>query len=239
MVATVLATLAGAYLVGSIPTGYLAGRARGIDLRAVGSGNIGATNALRILGKPIGILVLVIDALKGLAGCTLVPHAAARWLDSSSPTAPGLPVWLPVLGGLAAVLGHNYTCWLRFKGGKGVATSAGVLAGLMPLPFLCVLAVFLAAMAVTRIVSLSSLLAALALPPAAWFWHRDLVLESLSLALAALAFFRHRANIARLLAGTEPRLGQRHAPSAPAAPPAPPASPSSSPSPSPSPPPSP
>lgn len=215
MLAPSLVTLLGAYLVGSIPTGYLMGRARGIDLRRVGSGNIGATNALRILGRPAGILVLLIDALKGWVGCTLIPTAAWRWLGPAANSGLALPAWLPVLGGLAAVLGHNFTCWLRFKGGKGVATSAGVLLGLMPIAFLAVLATFVVTLALTRIVSLSSLLAALVLPLATWYWHRAPVLVGLAFLLAALAFYRHRANLRRLIAGTEPRLGQPSPSSAP------------------------
>jgi glycerol-3-phosphate acyltransferase PlsY len=206
VVAAAIATIVGAYLLGSIPTGYLVGRARGIDLRRTGSGNIGATNALRILGKPAGIFVLLFDALKGWVGCTLIPLAAWRWLVTQENDQP-IPIWLVILGGLAAVVGHNFTVWLRFKGGKGVATSAGVLLGILPLPFVVVVAVFLLSLAITRIVSLSSLLAATALPPATWLWHRQFPLIAFALALAALAFYRHRANIQRLLAGTEPRLG--------------------------------
>lgn len=213
-----------AYFLGSIPTGYLVGRARGIDLRGAGSGNIGATNALRVLGKPAGIFVLLMDALKGWLGVALVPpaawHALAPATTATSPASP-VPVWLPVLGGLAAVLGHNYTCWLRFKGGKGIATSAGVLLGLLPAAFASVLAAFVATLALTRIVSLSSLVAAALLPFATWYWHRHPLLTGFSVALAAVAIYRHRPNIQRLLAGTEPRLGQPR----PTPPPVPPAAP--------------
>lgn len=220
MLAAALLTVAAAYLLGSIPTGYLVGRARGLDLRAAGSGNIGATNALRVLGKPAGILVLLGDALKGWAACTLLPAATLRW-TGAAPQA--LPLWLAVIGGLAAVVGHNYTCWLRFKGGKGVATSGGVLLGLMPQALITVLAVFGILLLASRIVSLSSLGAAAALPVAVWFWHRDPILLSLGLCLAVLAFVRHRANLRRLLDGTEPRLGQK--PSQPQPAPTPPARP--------------
>ncbi len=206
MAAVSIATALVAYLLGSIPTGYLAGRARGIDLRTTGSGNIGATNALRVLGRRIGGLVLAIDMLKGLLAATVVPQAFFRWLAAPAAGA-AMPVWLPILGGIAGVLGHNFTCWLRFRGGKGVATSAGVLLGILPLPFVTVLGVFLLVLAVTRIVSLSSLVAAAALPVATLVWNPDPVLIGFSIALAALAFVRHRANIRRLLAGTEPRIG--------------------------------
>ncbi len=218
MLAASIATVAGAYLVGSFPTGYLVGKARGVDLRAHGSGNIGATNALRVLGKPAGTFVLLVDALKGWLACAWLPQAVVRAL-ATSPSSATTPDWLPLLGGLAAVLGHNFTCWLRFKGGKGIATSAGVLIGLVPLAFVTVLATFLGALAVSRIVSLSSLLAAAILPVATWYWHRQPLLTAFTAALAALAFHRHRANIGRLLAGTEPRLGAKRA--TPEAPPPP------------------
>jgi glycerol-3-phosphate acyltransferase PlsY len=215
VVLATVATLVAAYFLGSLPTGYLFGRWRGIDLRSVGSGNIGATNALRILGKPAGITVLVIDALKGWLAATLLPAAAWQWLASGA-HGTAIPVWLPLVGGLAAVLGHNFTCWLRFKGGKGIATSAGVVLGVLPYAFIAVLVVFAICIALTRIVSLSSLIAAIALLPAAWYWHRHPLLIGFSVVLALLAFLRHRANIQRLLAGKEPRIGQR--------PPAPPPS---------------
>ncbi len=213
MVAFTLVTLAGAYLLGSIPTGYLVGRARGVDLRQAGSGNIGATNALRVLGKPAGIFVLIVDALKGVLAATVVPRLAWQNFATSatSDATAGMPVWLPILAGIAAVLGHNFTVWLRFRGGKGVATSAGVLLGVLPLPFLMVLAVFLLALAITRVVSLSSLVAAAALPPAAWWSSRQPLLLAFAVALSGLIFVRHRANIRRILAGTEPRLGQKAA----------------------------
>jgi glycerol-3-phosphate acyltransferase PlsY len=212
VVLATLATLIASYLLGSLPTGYLFGRWRGIDLRSVGSGNIGATNALRILGKPAGIAVLIIDALKGWLGCTVVPRLAFAWLASNESHAATAPVWLPLLGGLAAVVGHNYTCWLRFQGGKGIATSAGVVLGLLPYPFLVVIAIFMVSLAITRIVSLSSLIAALALVPVTWFCHQHPLLVGFSVALAAFAFVRHRANIQRIIAGKEPRIGQRPAP---------------------------
>lgn len=207
-VATVLIlTLLGAYLVGSFPTGYLMGRARGIDLRSQGSGNIGATNALRVLGKPAGISVLVVDALKGWAGATWVPSLVLAWTGTRWGTTGTNPSWLPVLGGVGAVLGHNFTCWLRFRGGKGIATSAGVLVGVLPMAFLVVLTVFLVVLAVGRIVSLASLAAAVVLPVATWFWPGDPVRIGFATVLALLAIWRHRPNVRRLLEGTEPRIG--------------------------------
>ncbi len=213
MFVALVVTLLAAYLVGSIPTGFLVGRARGLDLRTLGSGNIGATNALRILGKPAGIFVLVVDALKGWCGVALVPPLVGRWLGGPGGTA--WSTWLPVVGGVGAVLGHNFTCWLRFKGGKGIATSAGVLAALLPYAFLVVLGVFLGCLLLFRIVSLGSLAAAASLPFATWYWHREPVLIGFAVVLAALAIWRHRANIRRLFAGTEPRIGRRRAPQTP------------------------
>ena len=207
MLLACLVTILAGYLIGSIPTGYLMGRARGIDLRSQGSGNIGATNALRILGKPAGIFVLIVDALKGYAGVTLVPQIGR--IAGALPAAEMGDVLLPLLGGVSAVLGHNFTCWLRFRGGKGIATSAGVLAGLLPLPFLVVLGTFVGVLAVFRIVSLASVAAAAILPVATVYWHRDRALIGFSLALATLAIWRHRANLQRLMAGTEPRIGQK------------------------------
>jgi len=208
-----LSTAIAAYFLGSFPTGYLVGRARGVDLRRQGSGNIGATNALRVLGRGPGSFVLFIDALKGYLACTYLPTWLGRsGLFGASPIDAGTLV--PVVGGVCAVLGHNFTCWLRFKGGKGVATSAGVLAGLMPLAFVIVLAVFLVGIVLTRIVSIGSLAAAATLPLAAWLTRPDPILLALALLLSVLVFWRHRSNLIRLRAGTEPRIGQRPAPPA-------------------------
>ena len=194
------------YLLGSIPTGYLVARARGLDIRSVGSGNIGATNVMRVLGKPIGIVVLLADALKGGLATGLLPLFAARWAgNAASWPAEGLQI----LAGVSAILGHNYTCWLRFKGGKGVATSAGVLVVLMPKAFAVCLAVWLVVFAFSRIVSLASIAAAVALPIALLATSRSVTLVTVGATLGALAIYRHRSNIQRLLAGTEPRVGRK------------------------------
>src|SRR5512136_841051 len=111
-----------AYLLGSIPTGFLVAKARGIDIRTVGSGNIGATNVFRYLGKPAGVFVLGVDALKGWLAVFLVARRLPPALNWS--LGPQTQEWLAITAGLAAVLGHNFTCWLRFRGGKGIATSA-------------------------------------------------------------------------------------------------------------------
>ncbi len=147
------------YLLGSIPTGYLAGRARGVDIRKVGSGNIGATNAFRILGKKAGIFVLLMDAFKGYLACVLAPMLAMTII----PNSPADPTTLGLVAGVAAILGHNYTFWLKFKGGKGIATSAGVLlAGRAAA--LTTLVAWLIIFLATRYVSLASIAAALTLP---------------------------------------------------------------------------
>jgi glycerol-3-phosphate acyltransferase PlsY len=197
------ATALGAYLLGSIPFGFLVARARGIDIRNVGSGNIGATNALRVLGKPAGILVLLMDVLKGFAAVWLcseiLKHAGAsgpiRFND-------------PIIAGIGAVLGHNYTCWLKFKGGKGIATTAGVYLALAPWAVLLALAVFLLVVLATRYVSVGSIAAAAAMPVAVWFWMpSNLFLCIVTTLLGLLAIYKHKGNIQRLLAGTENRLG--------------------------------
>src|SRR5205085_2291495 len=130
-----------AYLLGSIPTGFLVAKARGIDIRTVGSGNIGATNVFRAVGKPAGIFVLLVDALKGWLAVALLAPAAAIWFKV--PDNSQTQEWLHICAGISAILGHNYTCWLHFKGGKGIATSAGVLAALVLKPLLIILAVWI------------------------------------------------------------------------------------------------
>src|SRR5713226_2896418 len=156
MLACTLTALA-AYLLGSVPTGYLVARARGIDIRTVGSGNIGATNVFRYLGKPAGIFVLLADALKGLLAVIVLSKLIGGWFY---PNADVLErEWFEICAGASAILGHNYTCWLYFKGGKGIATSAGVLAALVPGPLLIILGIWILVFALTRYVSLASLAA--------------------------------------------------------------------------------
>ena len=201
-----LLTAIGAYLLGSIPFGFLVAKARGVDIRSVGSGNIGATNAMRVLGKPAGIAVLLLDAAKGYAAVAFLPLLLLKVLPPSSPG----PVMLPLLAGICAVLGHNYTCWLKFKGGKGIATTAGVYLALAPLPLLIALVVFLLAVAVTRYVSVGSIAAAIALPAAVWIMRPgDPCLALVTTALGVLAIYKHKTNIQRLRAGTENRLGSK------------------------------
>ncbi len=204
-----------AYLLGSIPTGFLVARARGIDIRTVGSGNIGATNAMRVLGKPAGIFVLLMDALKGYIACAFVPPLIFNQL---APHLSGLAVYFQnepvelqtryyVVAGIFAVLGHNYPCWLRFKGGKGIATSAGVYLALAPWPLLIALGVFILALLTTRYVSVGSLAAATALPAAVWILPpHNLLLGIVTTVLGLMAIYKHKGNLRRLAAGTENRL---------------------------------
>ena len=191
----------GAFLLGSIPTGYLVARSRGVDIRQHGSGNIGATNVFRTLGKPLGILVFVIDALKGFAAVWLAQHFVAG-------------DWSGIVAAVAGIAGHNYTPWLGFKGGKGIATSAGVLLALMPLAVLCIAIVWFAVFCATRYVSLASIGASAALPlsVAALWWTGlggNAPLLGFTIVISALAIWRHRSNIQRLRNGTESRFVRR------------------------------
>ena len=196
-----------AYLLGSIPTGYLVARARGIDIRTVGSGNIGAANVFRILGKPAGILVLVVDGLKGFAACAWLIDFVIQLFA----VAPGQIENLRIVAGICAVLGHNYTCWLKFKGGKGIATSAGVYFALAPLAAGIALGIWIIVFALGRYVSVASIAAAVALPTGVWLTKNNLFLGIVTTALGLLAIYKHKGNIHRLLNGTERRLGQKSA----------------------------
>jgi acyl phosphate:glycerol-3-phosphate acyltransferase len=190
-----------AYLLGSIPTGFLVAKARGVDIRTVGSGNIGATNAFRVLGKGFGIFVLLMDALKGW----LAVQVGAFVIWQLLPDAP--LEYLRITAAIAAILGHNFTCWLHFKGGKGIATSAGVLIALVPFALAIVLAIFIILFVTTRYVSIGSMAAAFALPFATWFTTgHNVGLTVVMAAIGALAILKHRKNIQRLLNGTENRI---------------------------------
>ena len=193
-----------AYLLGSIPTGFLVAKARGIDIRTVGSGNIGATNVFRFLGKPAGIFVLLADALKGWLAVVVITRVATGVFHL-----PGNHMtqeWLAICAGVCAILGHNFTCWLHFKGGKGIATSAGVLVALVPKSLLIILAVWIIVFVLTRYVSLASICASFALPFSAWFTNESVSIIVITAALAVLAIYKHKTNIKRLLNGTESRL---------------------------------
>ena len=204
-----LGTAIGAYLLGSIPTGYLVARARGVDIRQVGSGNIGATNAFRVLGKPAGILVLGTDALKGFLACKVVSGVAYSFLSPPYQQVPESRETLAIVAGIAAILGHNYTCWLKFKGGKGIATTGGVLLALMPYALLTITIVWIVVTLATRYVSLGSLGAAITLPFAAWAFAGSRRLIGVATIMTALAVYKHKGNIQRLLNGTENRFGAK------------------------------
>ena len=197
-------TALGAYLLGSIPFGFLVAKAKGIDIRSVGSGNIGATNAMRVLGKPAGIFVLMLDAAKGFAAVWLAIFLAKQFNVSLNLEK------LAVIAGLCAVLGHNYTCWLKFKGGKGIATTAGVFLALAPWALLVALVVFILALLLTKYVSVASISAAVALPAAVWIMTPQTVLLGvIATALGLLAIYKHKGNIERLIAGTENRMSKK------------------------------
>lgn len=204
-----------AYLLGSIPTGYLVAKAKGIDIRSVGSGNIGATNVFRILGKPAGIFVLLADALKGFAAVWLLPGLVMKFSDANVNSFAALDIHfasleqLAIVAGISAILGHNYTCFLKFKGGKGIATTAGVLIALTPGAFLIVLVVFIFVVAVSHYISLASITAAFCLPFCVWILHGSPTMIAVMAFLGALAIYKHKANIQRLLNGTENRIGKK------------------------------
>ncbi|MDB6111764.1 MAG: putative rane protein [Pedosphaera sp.] len=206
-----LATALVAYLLGSIPSGYLAGRAKGIDIRSVGSGNIGATNVFRILGKPAGIIVLVVDGLKGWVSVALVPDLVVRLLAPGHWSESGSE-YLKIIAGMSAILGHNYTCWLKFKGGKGIATSAGVVAALIPQAFVIAVIVWVVVCLLTRYVSVASITAAAVLPLATWAVHQSPRMIVIAAVMAALAIYKHKANIQRLMQGTENKIGAKKTP---------------------------
>ena len=216
MTLTIPFVLLAGYLLGSIPAGYLAGRwLQGVDIRTLGSGSTGATNVLRQFGKGPALVVFLVDVLKGtaavlLAKALLEPQGAAGLADSTAGVDSAV-----VTAGLAALAGHIWPVWLGWKGGKAVATALGMLLGLTwPVGLAC-FGVFLAVLSVSRIVSLSSVVAAIALPllMLGWFQDQGLGLRwpylALALLTSSLVIWRHRSNLSRLLAGTEPKLGQK------------------------------
>ncbi len=193
--------IAAAYLLGAVPNGLLIARLKGVDLQKVGSGNIGATNVFRCVGKGWGVAAFVLDAVKGFVPTFVFP----RLLDAAPPE------WLGLACGAAAVAGHNWPVWLKFKGGKGVSTSAGMLLGIAPAAVGIGFVVFAITVALTRFVSLGSILAAIAVP-AAYLWLHgpsNPLLGGALVAMGLLVVVKHRANIRRLLAGTEPRITSR------------------------------
>lgn len=187
-----------AYLVGAIPTGLIVGRVvRGVDVREHGSGNIGATNVMRVLGRKLGTVVLFLDVLKGLVPVALLPPIFAF-----RPPASGAELVI----GAAAVLGHVFPVYLGFRGGKGVATALGVFLALAPWPMLLVLAVGLTVIGVTGYVSAGSLTGAILIPVVLYFSRVDDLVVLVGVLMALMVVVRHRANISRIFAGKELRF---------------------------------
>lgn len=183
------------YVAGSLPTGLWLGLwLRGIDIRHEGSKNIGATNTMRVLGKPLGVTALVCDIAKGL-----VPVVLSACLF------PG-EVHLPMACGVAAIFGHSFSIFLRFRGGKGVATSAGVFLGLAPWPAGIAIGVFALIVGATRMVSAGSMGAALALAISVWFFPLSIVIRIAAGVIAALVIIKHRSNLKRIVQGEENRI---------------------------------
>jgi acyl phosphate:glycerol-3-phosphate acyltransferase len=197
------------YLLGSIPFGYLAGRIAGIDIRKCGSGNVGATNVIRTLGKGYGYPVFVADFLKGFVAVKLSILITTR-LQSEW----GSLEMFEILAAIFSVIGHSFPVWLHFKGGKGVATSAGALFGLAPVAVLVGAAIWILTFWLTRYVSVASIVAAAALPLVILIitWLSRTTAKLLfysSVGLAAVVIWRHRSNLSRLIRGTEPRFTRK------------------------------
>ena len=203
------------FLLGSIPFGLLMGKIKGIDIRQHGSGNIGATNVFRTLGKQLGITCLLLDFTKGLVPVLIARNMVEPMMAEQQFTAQSIEV----LTALASIMGHNYSPWIGFKGGKGIATTAGVITALIPFGLLLLILVWTIFTFTTKYVSVGSIAAAASLPIlvitgsafhgklANGTWNKPLFIFSLIAAI--LAIWKHRANIARLKAGTENRIGQK------------------------------
>lgn len=191
-----LGLAAGAYLLGSVPFALLIGRMHGVDIRQHGSGNVGATNVVRVLGRGPGILCFVLDFLKGVA-----PVAAGFML--------GVPLWGVLLAAAATILGHSRSIFLKFKGGKSVATGAGTIVAMAPLAGLGALALWGLVFSVSRIVSLASIVAALSLPILTFLTRQPLEIVGFSALAATYVVVRHRDNLRRLREGTEPRMERK------------------------------
>jgi len=193
------------YFIGSIPSGYLAGRIAGIDIRKTGSGNIGATNVTRELGKRYGYPVFLADFIKGLTTVGIATLVGSHYKLANSDQA------LQLVAAIFCVIGNTFPVWLGFKGGKGVATSAGALFGLAPLATLVAVVVWVVTFQITRYVSVASMVAAIALPFAVLVMTQlnpahGFLLFYFSICLAALVVLRHRSNLLRLMRGTEQRF---------------------------------
>lgn len=213
------------YLIGSIPTGYLLAKARGVDIHSVGSGSTGATNVARGVGKLAGLVVLAVDVLKGPIAilASLAFLYVFNWIESGQPERffdMGELLWFGTLSGFFAVLGHDFPVWLKFHGGKGVATSLGVMLVLAPFSTFCALAVWILVFGVCRYVSVASMSAAVSLPflvlvlfryEPLIHWPEDWIriVFAAALTLALLLIWRHKDNLKRLRAGTEPKFSSK------------------------------
>jgi glycerol-3-phosphate acyltransferase PlsY len=193
MIATAIVT---AYLIGSVPFALLLARRWGADLRVVGSGNLGAANVLRASGVKAGVLVALLDVSKGALSVVVAERLAGNAAAASA-------------AGLAAIVGHIYPVWLRFRGGKGVATACGVFAILTPAALPAALSIFFVTVWATKYISLGSVLASVALPPIAYATGSQVPTVAAACAAASIIVFRHRSNLMRLRAGTERRIGVR------------------------------
>lgn len=195
---TLALVLAGSYLLGAIPTGLLAARyGAGIDLRTRGSKNLGATNVYRVLGWKYAVPVGAFDIAKGAVPVLLLAPLV------------GDDAWIQLAAGVSAIFGHVFSVFVRFRGGKGVATAAGVVLGLAPLPMAASAAVWLTVLKLSGFVSLSSILGAVTFPIAAWLLQADRYTLWMGIALSGFILYTHRSNIHRLMDGTESRFGRR------------------------------
>jgi glycerol-3-phosphate acyltransferase PlsY len=201
-----------AYLLGSIPFGLLLVRLfRRQDVRTIGSGNIGATNVIRAGGKGLGALTFLLDAAKGFVAVMAANVVARHTLVPADAAANAILQNALAIAGLCAILGHIFPVWLRFRGGKGVATAFGVFLGIAPLPALIALVAFVLIFAISRYVSVASLLGAAAFAISDWLLYRSrqtLLLRAVILVAVLLIVLKHSANIRRLAAGTESRFGR-------------------------------
>ena len=192
------------YLIGSIPAGYLVAKSQGIDIRQHGSGNIGATNVFRVMGRKWGIPVFIFDFLKGFLPLYLLRSLSFPDITTTSVTL------LLVACGFCAVLGHNYTPWLGFKGGKGIATSAGMLGALLPWVLVVALSLWVIVTLLTRTVAIGSLVAAFVLAPlAAWFYPHQWIYFTLATLAGGLAVWRHRSNVHKMIDERAARRAER------------------------------
>ena len=197
------------YLFGSFPAGYIAGRMAGVDVRSLGSGNIGATNVLRVLGKRWGYAVFFVDAFKGFAAVRLT-FFFVKGLPAAQPYAE----YFGILTAVMCIVGHTFPVWLGFKGGKGVATSAGALFGLMPFVVPFIVLIWVIVFETTRYVSVASIVGATSLPIVValflrWKFLEGAALFYFSMLIALLVLWRHRSNFSRLLNGTEQRFTRK------------------------------